>query len=59
MLAKVLIAWGGTIVALLYLALAISAAADAYVRGGWAGLAVAIIIASAVPALVLGAILQR
>ena len=55
-IAKGLLIWGGSIFVLVYLAGAIVAAADAFVKSGWGGLAAAIVLASAVPALVLGAL---
>lgn len=59
MLAKVLIAYGATVFAPAYVAVAAAIALDAYLRGGGVpGIVVAIVLASAIPALVVGVMLR-
>jgi hypothetical protein len=59
MYGRILIGWGLTVFVLAYVAFCIVMATEAFTMGGWGGLVLAIAFLSAVPSLVLGAVLQR
>jgi hypothetical protein len=59
MLAKILLWWGSSILFLLYMAAAVSIAADAYFKHGAGALVLAIVLLSAIPSMIAGVVLSE